>query len=143
MNFRGGPSALSRRAATVVDLTALIDVVFLLLIFFVLTSSLVDQQRAEAAADVPINQAESEAKPSPSPVEAITVTVDADGLIWLENEQIAPGALGPRFCKAKNDKPNTVLLLRADQRVAHGKVAQVMAVAHTCQLQVHVAQKAK
>lgn len=49
MNFRQSPSMLSRRAAAVVDITALIDVVFQLLIFFLLTSSYVSQQATPKA----------------------------------------------------------------------------------------------
>ncbi len=142
MNFRATPNGRSRRAAVVVDLTALIDVVFQLLIFFVLTSSLVDQQNAEASARVEVDQAATSLTPSATPYDDITVTIDADGLTYLDGEQVVPGELGPRFCEAKNQNPETLLLLRADQRVAHGKVAQVMAVAHACQLRVHMAQKA-
>ncbi len=142
MNFRTSPSSLSRRAATVVDMTALIDVVFLLLIFFVLTSSHVDQQAAEASALIDVDQAESDNKASQVPVEALIVTVSADGTIYLDDGGVGRGERGAGVCGAKKRRPDAVLRLRAEQNVAHGKVAQVMSVAHTCKLRVRMAQKA-
>lgn len=142
MNFRAAPGGRSRRAATVVDITALIDVVFLLLIFFVLTSSLVDQQAAEASARVEVDQAATDLKASTVQYDDLTVTIDASGNVYLEDAVVLPSELGPRFCQARNRNPDTLLLLRADDTVAHGKVAQVMAIAHSCQLRVHVAQRA-
>ncbi len=142
MNFRGSPGGRSRRAPTVVDITPLIDVVFLLLIFFVLTSSMVDQQAAEASARVEVDQAATDLKATTVQYDDITVVIDAGGTIHLEDEVVQPSELAPRFCPAKNRNPNTLLLLRADDNVAHGKVAQIMAHAYACQLRVHVAQRA-
>ncbi len=143
MNFRAAPSGLSRRAAAVLDMTALIDVVFLLLNFFVLTSSMVDQQNASSdVARIDVDLASTTLAADTREYDDLRVSVDVEGKVYVDGEEVATTELGPRFCAAHNDNPETLVLIEADQAVAHGRVAQVMAAAHLCQLRVHMAEGA-
>lgn len=141
MNFRGGPSGLSRRAGTVLDITALVDVVFQLLIFFLLTSSYVSQQQAAQSMDspkVPVELPESSLPSEPTKFDDLTIAVDAQGDIYLgrEDERVSLEALADRLAKVASDNPNTVILIRGDQNVPYGRIAQVMAIARLSRLRI-------
>lgn len=129
MNFRGGGARGVRRTAAVVDITALIDVVFLLLLFFVLTSSYVSQQSRQAP-QVPVELPESSLEASAQPAEDFVIAVDEAGDIFVgANERVSVDELAIRLARAADDNPNTVVLIRGDQKVPYGRIAQVMAVA--------------
>ena len=72
MNFRGASNSRVGRRAIEVDLTALVDVVFQLLIFFLLTSNYVVQQ-SQQAPQVPVELPESSLEAEQQPIEDFTV----------------------------------------------------------------------
>lgn len=136
MNFRGDIAGRSRRTAAVVDITALVDVVFQLLIFFLLTSSYVSQQGASNPR-VPVDLPESSLAAEAQDFDDFTIAVDAAGEIFVENdEKVSLSELAVRLAKAANKNPNTVVLIRGDQNVPYGRIAQVMAVARASQLRI-------
>lgn len=128
MNFRGGGRS-ARRNAAVVDITALIDVVFQLLIFFLLTSSYVSQQSRQAP-QVPVELPESSLEASAQPAEDFVIAVDEAGDIFVDGgERVSVDELAIRLARAAEENANTVVLIRGDQKVPYGRIAQVMAVA--------------
>lgn len=128
MNFRGGGSN-ARRNAAVVDITALIDVVFQLLIFFLLTSSYVSQQSRQAP-QVPVELPESSLAASAQPAQDFVIAVDEAGDIFVDGgERVSVDELAIRLARAADENANTVVLIRGDQKVPYGRIAQVMAVA--------------
>ena len=139
MNFRDGPGR-SRRAATVLDITPLVDVVFQLLIFFLLTSSYVAQQPAAQNSDspqVPVELPESSLTASPTRFDDLNIVVDAEGQIYVgDDERVSLEALADRLGRAANENPNTVVLIRGDQQVPYGRIAQVMAIARQSRLRL-------
>ncbi|MCB9522070.1 MAG: biopolymer transporter ExbD [Myxococcales bacterium] len=141
MNFRSAPSGLSRRAATVVDITALVDVVFQLLIFFLLTSSYVSQPPTPSDdPQVPVDLPEASLTAENQKVEDFTIVVDAEGQIFVgpESEQVTVEALANRLARVADANPATVVLIRGDERVRHGRIAQIMAVARMSRLRISV-----
>lgn len=141
MNFRGAGSG--RRAASVVDLTPLIDVVFQLLIFFLLTSSYVSNQAPSMDVDLPEASAEAAAET----VEGFTVAVDASGNIFMddhgaEDAPVTLDELGVRLTRLANEKPQSVVLIRGDQAAAYGSVVQVMNLARVVNLRISVEYRA-
>lgn len=135
MNFRASAQR-GRRAATVVDITALVDVVFQLLIFFLLTSSYVSQQ-SQQAPQVPVELPESSLEAQSQPVEDFVITVDNEGDIFVEGrERVSLDELAIRLARAAETNANTVVLIRADQQVPYGKVAEVMSVARISRLKI-------
>ncbi|MFN3197792.1 MAG: ExbD/TolR family protein [Bradymonadia bacterium] len=133
MNFQEG---LKKRNSTVVDLTALVDVVFQLLIFFVLTSSYVNNQAPSMDVDLPSAAVEAPSAPQKN----FTITIQADGtLVAGEEEQpVGIAELEVMLTRAANESPDTVVLIRGDQEVSYGKVVQVMGMAKALSLQVSV-----
>ncbi len=100
------------------DLTPMIDVVFLLLIFFMLTSIF-------GRPMLPLNLPESETG-NIAEEPGLSVTLLQDGTLHLDNEPIRREDLAAALSKAFEGAPNRELSLRADQGVLFGEVVKVM-----------------
>ena len=72
-----------KRASAGLDMAPLIDVVFLLLIFFMLTSSFL-----QPSIPLALPQAAAADEPPPAPV---FVSVDADGAVYINQEAVGRG----------------------------------------------------
>lgn len=106
-----------------IDLTSLIDIVFLLLIFFMVTTRFIDG--AQLSLRLP---AASEAAPAvhDSP---IVVAVDARNRFYIGGELIAPDRLAAVLASRHRRYPDRGLVLRADARATHGAVVRVLDIA--------------
>ncbi|MBU3933435.1 MAG: biopolymer transporter ExbD [Candidatus Omnitrophica bacterium] len=98
------------------DIAPLIDVVFLLLIFFMLTSSFIFQpgikiNLPKAVTSEVIHE------------ENLVITINAEGLIYLNNRPVALKQLKSHLKKASAE--NHPLLIKADRRASLGKVVEV------------------
>ena len=103
-----------------IGITPLIDIVFLLLIFFMLTSHF------NVASGVPIRLPKVAQKAYDSDVRKIILVIDSKGQTYLKGELTDVKNLGPNL-KSLVEKEGLVhLLLEADKNVSHGKVVQVM-----------------
>lgn len=122
MNFRAG---LKRKPSAVLDMTPLVDVVFQLLIFFLLTSTYV-QQSQQSSSSVPVELPESSLEASPNLPEEIVISIDERGLIYIKDEEISLDQLAASLQRIAKSKPNTIVLVRGDQKVPYGRVGQVM-----------------
>ena len=101
-----------------VNLTPLIDVVFLLLIFFVLTTTF--QKEARMQVKLP----SATATEQPRPQEPIEVHINAQGEIGLSRE---PSAQWHEKLRAQlMESPERPLVIRADHQAPHGAVVEVM-----------------
>lgn len=98
------------------DVTPLIDVVFLLLIFFMLTSTFVLQPGIKVKLPRAIT---SEALRE----ENLVIVITAGGKIYLDNEIISPDELSVRLEKAAQDE--RAVLIKADQKISLGRVVEV------------------
>lgn len=107
-----------------INITPLIDVVFLLLIFFMLTTTFTDTQSIKV--NLPQSQ-KTEATEKPT---SMTVSLNQAGEIFLDNKRLAsPQALANEF-KKRNDKSIT-LIIRADKQSQHGRVVEIMDIAQS------------
>lgn len=105
-----------------VDLTSLIDVVFLLLIFFMVTTTFVPQgglqlKLPEASAEAPSEMEE--------PLE---VVIDAGDVVYIGGETVLPRSqpLKARLSAAAGGNLERGLRIRADGRASHQTVVAVM-----------------
>lgn len=104
-----------------VSLTPLIDVVFLLLIFFMLTATFDRQNRIDV--DLPVAGAAS----ATTDAERVVVTVGADGAYALAGRSLPSGALTTALRRALGEAADKGrLLIRADGRAPHQAVVTVM-----------------
>jgi len=114
---------LTRKTRTVViSITSLIDVVLLLLIFFMLTTSFVEQPGMKL--DLP----ETESTTGES-TDELTVTISTEGEIYLGKEMIKLENLKEALQKYKEEKDTSSLVIKADKTTPHGIVVQVMDIA--------------
>ncbi len=131
MNFR----ARRKRPVTLLDMTPLIDVVFQLLIFFLLTSTYVqDQQRSSAS--VPVELPESSLSATETPADDLVVSIDERGEVFIGDERFELNELSVQLTRVAQVNPNTIVLLRGDQRVPYGRIGEVMAIIRAAGLRV-------
>ena len=105
----------------VLNLTPLIDVVFLLLVFFMLTTTFLDPER-ELEIDLP--QAESGAVAEED--RELVINVFEDGRITLSGDTVDPNALRQRLEQAATKDPETAVTIRGDKKVQHGDIVGVL-----------------
>lgn len=102
-----------------VSIAPLIDIVFLLLIFFMLTSHI------EIIPGIDITLPDITERGSDTSVENVVVALDREGNYYLNKEMIELKELFHRLKEtAKPAKTN--LILQADRDVKHGQVVRVM-----------------
>ena len=110
-----------------VDLTSLIDVVFLLLIFFMVSTTF--EHQAVLKVDLP----EASAIEAPSEeAERLELVIDNTGLMFLNDQQLIDSdarTLRAAFEQAAGDRRDLPLILRADRETPHHFVVTAMDVA--------------
>jgi biopolymer transport protein ExbD len=111
------------RAASEMNMTPLIDVVFQLILFFLLASSFVEEERSLA---VTLPQA-SEARPLTMRPRELIVNIDADGNYFVSTQKItAPQVLQVLIQAHTNNPGRQTVLIRADKRCRWQAVVTVM-----------------
>ena len=103
-------------------LTSLIDIVFLLLIYFLLTTNFL----VEEGIKIKLPQAKASA---PQTEEVITVYVDEEGRAYLGSEEVQLAALFDRLQKMIGKAEDKLVVIRADRAVILNKAVKVMDVA--------------
>jgi biopolymer transport protein ExbD len=111
-----------------IDLTPMLDVVFILLIFFIVTSVFV----TEAGIDV--------SKPEASTVEdtsgdLILIAVGPAGDIWIDGDQIDPRFIRSRFELRLADAPNSAIIIQADQNANNEQVMLILEAAREANIE--------
>lgn len=107
------------RRKALINVTSLIDVVFLLLLFFVVTSTFLERPGLDLSL------------PAASPTEVarrdeVTVELDADGATWLDGARMEPADLEAGIERALASAGTERVVLEADERVPHGRVVEAM-----------------
>ena len=118
MTFTG--KKRSRPAA--LQLTAMMDVIFLLLCFFV-TSSVFSQWESEICISLPA--AESATVPGRMPGELI-INVDKDGMVTVNGQPWTLGELGRRLKRVAKLYPGQAVVIRADKDAHYEKLVNVI-----------------
>lgn len=105
-----------------IDLTSLIDVVFLLLIFFMVTTTFVP----DAGLRLLLPEAQSETQPPPS--RPLEIAIDAGDVIYIGGETVsqAPAPLRARLSALAGSDFERGIRIRADGRASHQAVIAVM-----------------
>lgn len=117
---------------TMFSQSSLTDIVLLLLIFFLLTSSFV----TNFGIKVNIPKAESGAQ---TEAQHITVAVTKDGEFYVDGEITSRAQLASALREAKNNKPRGTLVLRADKDALIDDAVRVMNIAKALELNIMMA----
>ena len=105
-----------------VPLTSLIDIVFLLLIYFLLTTNFM----VEEGIKIKLPQAKAAA---PQTEEVITVYVDQKGRAFLGTQEVSLARLFDRLKEMIGGRENKLVVIRADRAVILNKAVKVMDIA--------------
>lgn len=103
----------------VINITPLIDVVFILLIFFAVTTSFVSPSSIQV--DLPKAKGDAvEQKKN------IRIAVDNKGILYLEGKEIKDEDLEMSLVELKKTLPDATVIIEADEKSLHGKVVFVI-----------------
>lgn len=109
-----------------VSLTPLIDVVLLLLIFFMVSTTFTRESRLD------ISLPEASTEPVPAPASPLQVNIDSQGRYSVDDQQLARGdaaALRSALGRGLSGRSERTLVIRADAGTPHRFVVRVMDVA--------------
>ena len=107
------------RGGSEVNLTPMLDVVFIMLIFFIVTASFVK----EAGIDVtrpPAATAERKERGN------ILVAITANDQIWIDRRPVDPRALRANIERMHAENPQGSVVIQADKASKNGLLVQVM-----------------
>ncbi|MDR1745094.1 MAG: biopolymer transporter ExbD [Planctomycetota bacterium] len=114
----------TRSGASVVNLTPLIDCMFLLVIFIMIAA------RFEPEGGIPVDLPKAAAGEAKK-IEAINLTVTADGRVYLEQDEVPVEELEARLIAARTAKGDpegneVVLVVHGDKEAPHGAVVAAL-----------------
>jgi biopolymer transport protein ExbD len=114
-----------------INITPLTDIFLVLLIIFMVTSSVIVQQGpgGGAKAGLKVNLPKGGAADVTARSTDLSVAVLADGRFVLAGNVVSEDELRKSFDDAKLKDPDTVVIVQADEGVPHGTVVQVMELA--------------
>jgi biopolymer transport protein ExbD len=110
-----------------INLTPMIDVILTLLIFFMAATKLYDWDEQKLDVQVPVV---SSAQPLTDTPDDIKLRVSREGTIAYNDDIIDLTEVKDRLRAARKNYPDQGVMIRADGRVAHQKVAEVMSACH-------------
>ena len=105
-----------------INITSLIDVLFILLIFFMVTSTFLEQPGMK----LELPKAKSA---NVENVENLVVYIDADRQVFLNDKPVAIDRLKKQLAELIKEGEEPTLVLRADKTVPHGLVVTAMDIA--------------
>ena len=102
-----------------IDLTPMLDVVFIMLIFFIVTATFIkepgiDVERPEAVtAEAVKNQ-------------NVLIAINAEGEIWIDKDVIKPHLVQGKIAKMHAENPKGAVVIQSDKEATAEKVAKVI-----------------
>jgi biopolymer transport protein ExbD len=120
-----------------INITPLTDIFLVLLIIFMVTSSVIVNQtpgNTGAKAGLKVNLPKGGASDVRLTDADLSVAILADGRIVLAGSVVSEDELKKAFDSTREKNPQTLVIVQADEGVAHGKVVQVMEMAKSAGL---------
>ena len=108
-----------KRRKVIINITSLIDVLFMLLVFLMISSTFLDQpgiklELPKADSSVVVEQKD------------YVLFVDKAGKMYLNDNDVAFDSLEAKIKDALPKMKDSALILKADQDVSHGTVVKIM-----------------
>ena len=108
-----------RKSAAAIDMAPLIDMTFLLLIFFLLNTQFVKDSGIE------VNLPKA-ASGEPKKDTTLRVAISASGTIHIDKRQVALGAVASHVARHKRQNPKGGVIITADAAARTGVLVQVV-----------------
>ena len=102
-----------------VNLTPMLDVVFIMLIFFIVTASFVKEAGIEITRP-PAATAERKERGN------ILIAITKDNQIWIDRRQVSPQALRANIERLHAENPQGSVVIQADEKSQNGLLVRVM-----------------
>ena len=102
-----------------VNLTPMLDVVFIMLIFFIVTASFVKESGIDISRP-PAATAERKEKGN------ILIAITNSDQIWIDRRQVDPRALRANIERLHAENPQGSVIIQADEESKNGLLVQVM-----------------
>ena len=109
----------SNRKRTNISLTALVDILFLLIIFFSVSTRFTNQQA------IGIDLPKSETSTTISTSEKLVIILHDQDRLFINGRQIEWEAVGEELGKKRYDRSQKVIL-NIDRAISHGKVIRLL-----------------
>lgn len=113
------------------NMSGLTDIIFLLLIFFLLTSTLVNLNAVDIL--LPSATSSTSAKPTAS------ISINAEGNYFFDKEPIALDEVKGRLQAALSEDPETLIVLNAEKNTGIQDVVNVFGIAKDLGIQIILA----
>jgi biopolymer transport protein ExbD len=121
VNFR---HSAKRRIDATVEIMPLIDVVFLLLIFFMITTTFTQDSKEQS---IPINLPSGVAGQAAGEGDSVILSVTPEGEVVFEGDLVPEGeTLETRLDNLYKTNPDVDILLRGDSEVSHGEIVRIL-----------------
>ncbi len=104
---------------TEINITPMLDIVFIMLIFFIVTTSFVK----ETGIDVNRPLAHTA---EPKPRGNIMIAINENGMIWMEKRQVEMGQVRMMVENAKAENPESSVIIITDKEAPTGKLIDLM-----------------
>ena len=104
---------------TELDMTPMLDIVFIMLIFFIVTTSFVK----ESGVAVNTPQAATTTKQETA---NIFIAITADGEVWIDRRPVDPRSVRTIVARLHADNPEGSVIIQSDAKSATGTLVDVM-----------------
>lgn len=102
-----------------IDMTPMLDIVFIMLIFFIVTTVFVKE------AGIEVNKPEASEAFMPKNAN-IFIAVTEDGDVWLDKRQVAADSVRANVERLLTEQPTDYVIIQADVKAKHGLVVEIM-----------------
>ncbi len=104
---------------TDIDMTPMLDIVFIMLIFFIVTASFLKE------AGIEVNRPDGSSA-NPQERANIMIAVTGDDEIWMEKRRIDVRAVRANVERLKAENPEGSIVIQADEQSSTGLVSEIM-----------------
>ena len=102
-----------------IDMTPMLDIVFIMLIFFIVTTSFVKE------AGIQVNKPEAN-QATKEPSANIFIAIRDNGEVWMDKRQVDVERVGANLERMLAEQPTDLVVIQADKEAQHGRVVEVM-----------------
>ena len=106
-----------------IEIIPMIDTIFFLLVFFMISTLSMTRFKGMA-----VNLPKA-ASGQQAPAESAAITIDKDGQLFLNQQRVKKTALGDALKQQLAKNADMLVVINADDGVAHGRVVEVMDIA--------------
>ena len=98
-----------------IDMTPMLDIVFIMLIFFIVTTVFVKE------AGITVNKPNGSLAVMPKNAN-IFIAVSEDGKVWIDKRQVETDLVRSNLERLMAEQPSDVIIIQADKEAEHGLV---------------------